>query len=291
MPMHTTSRLAGAALFGALLCVGCAHPTYSPYGYGGYGGYGPTYAPGYAPSYAQPQYLGPSNGPTYVPQSTPSAGSPTPLSKPPTTNSPLNLRPNPTSPSDTDAPSFNPNPPGSNRPVPNPRDPLDELNGSNPGASAALPRSAPTTAQLPTFERGGLAAAAPPVVADIVQTSGGAEPDPFEAPSRLPTDLDANPMGPPAEENALYQYDGQTYKWLKGTVDYDALSRTWSLIYNLKPEISDRYGGSFTLSAHPDLAAFQSGDVVLIEGLVDPKAKDATGRPIYTITKVTGPLR
>jgi hypothetical protein len=188
---------------------------------------------------------------------------------------------------------FNPNPPnsGGNRLVPPGRDPIDELNSSGPGAGASLPTTGTTTAQLPTFERGGLAASAPPVVADIVQTSGGTEPDPFEPPSRLPTDLDANPMGTPAAENTPYQYDGQTYKWLKGTVDYDALSRTWSIIYNMTPDISDKYGGSFVLSAHPDLESFQTGDVVLIEGAIDGRSKDPTGRPIYTVTKVTGPLR
>jgi hypothetical protein len=106
----------------------------------------------------------------------------------------------------------------------------------------------------------------------------------------LPTELDANPMNTATPETTPYQYDGQTYKWLKGVVDYDALTKTWSIIYNLTPDMTDKYGGSFILSAHPDLASFQSGEVVLIEGVIDPRAKDPTGRPIYTVTKVTGPF-
>lgn len=288
MPMLATSRMVGAVLCAGLLCVGCAHPTYSPYGYG-YGQYGPAY-PSYGPSGPAPQYLGPGTGPTYVPQSVPSSGSPTPLTNPPS-NGTLNMRPGPASPSDTDAPSFNPNPNSGSRPVPPGRDPLDDLNNANPGAGASLPIRGSTTAQLPTFERGGLAAAAPPVVADIVQTSGN-EPDPFETPmpSRLPTELDANPMNAPPPETTPYQYDGQTYKWLKGAIDYDPLTKTWSIIYNMTPDLSDKYGGSFILSGHPDLASFQGGEIVIVEGGVDPRAKDSTGRPIYSVTKVTGPL-
>ncbi len=287
MPSIAAIRILSAVLTVGLFCAGCAHPTYSPYGYGA----GPMYGPNYGPTYPAPSYMGPGVGPTYVPQTlSPSSGSPTPLTNPSGNNNPLNLRTNPSSPSDTDAPSFNPNPPNTgNKLVPPGQDPdLDLLNNSKPGAS--LPAGNINTAKLPAFERGGLAAAAPPVVADIVQTGAAAEPDPFEAPSRLPTDPAANPMGEAVPENSPYQYDGQDYKWLKGVLDYDPLTKTWSIIYSLTPNPKDKHGGSFVLGAHPDLGALQTGDIVLLEGVIDPLAKDSTGRPIYTVTKVTGPL-
>lgn len=275
-----TVRCCLAVLWTGLCCVGCAHPTYSPYG----PGYG--YGPSYGPTYPAPQYMGPSTGPTYVPQGTPSTGSPTPITNPPSNNNPLNLR-SPSTPPSNDAPMFNPNP--NTGTVPPGRDPLDDLNSANPGASLSLPNS--NTAKLPVFERGGLAATAPPVVADVVKTVSGSDTDPFfEAPSRLPVETNASPMGVTEPDRSPYQYDGQSYKWLKGAVDYDDKTQTWSIIYDLTPDPSDKYGGSFTITAHPDLANFQIGDIALLEGTIDPKQLDPTGRPIYTVTKVTGPL-
>lgn len=231
--------------------------------------------------------MGPSTGPTYVPQSTPSSGSPTPINSPPASNNsnPLNLRPS--TPPSNDAPLFNPNP--NTGTVPPGRDPLDDLNNANPGAS--LPQGSSNMAKLPVYEQGGLAAAAPPVVADVVQTVSGKEADPFfETPARLPLETNASPMGTSAPDREPYQYDGQAYKWLKGAVDYDDKTQTWSIIYDLTPDPSDKYGGSFVITAHPDLGNFQIGDIALLEGTIDPKQLDATGRPTYNITKVTGPL-
>ncbi|MDP1798672.1 MAG: hypothetical protein Q8K78_14355 [Planctomycetaceae bacterium] len=269
-----------AVLTVGLCGVGCAHRTYSPYGYGN------PYGPSYAPAYAAPQYIGPGTGPTYVPQNVPqSSGSPTPITNPPTNNNPPNWR-TPTNPPSNDAPPFINDP---NKTVPPGRDPIDELNNAAPGAS--LPTTNTNTAKLPVYERGGLADAAPPVIADIVQPVAGTEADPFfETPSRLPANPEATPMGVPEPDRTPYQYDGQSYKWLKGTVDYDDKTQTWSIIYNLTPDASDKYGGSFVISPHPDLASFQIGDIALLEGVIDPKQLDASGKPIYTITKVTGPL-
>ncbi len=270
-----------AVLWTGLCGFGCAHPTYSPYG-PGYGS-----GPNYGPTYPAPSYMGPTPGPTYVPQPGPSMGSPTPLTNPPANNNPLNLR-TPSTPPNNDAPLFNPSP-NTGGTVPPGRDPLDDLNNANPGAS--LPQNNSNMAKLPVFERGGLAAAAPPVVADVVQTVSGSNTDPFfEAPSRLPVETNASPMGTPEPDRSPYQYDGQSYKWLKGAVDYDDKTQTWSIIYDMTPDPGDKYGGSFAITAHPDLGNFQVGDIALLEGTIDPKQLDATGRPIYTVTKVTGPL-
>lgn len=268
------------------LCfAGCAHTTYSPYGPGYGSGYG--YGPSYGPSYMAPQYLGPGTGPTYVPQSTPSSGSPTPITSPPANNSnPLNLRTPSNPPPTNDAPLFNPNPPGGT--VPPGRDALDDLNNANPGAS--LPQENSNVAKLPVYERGGLAAAAPPVVAEVQTVSGNKEDPFFEAPSRLPAELDASPMGTSEPDRSPYQYDGQAYKWLQGAVDYDDKTQTWSIIYDLTPDPTDKYGGSFVITPHPDLGNFQIGDIALLEGTIDTTQKDPSGRLIYDVKKVTGPL-
>lgn len=272
-----TKRCFMAVLWTGLCCAGCAHPTYSPYGYGN--GYGPSYGP----TYPAPQYMGPGVGPTYTPQSVPpTTGSPTPLTNPPTNRDPIQWKQPATSPSN-DAPLFNNDP--NKGTVPPGRDPLDDLNNANPGAS--LPQGNMNTAKLPVYEKGGLAAAAPPVIADVVQTVGGTAADPFfEAPSRLPPTTDATPMN----TESMYGHDGQSHKWLKGAVDYDDKTQTWSIVYDLNPPASDKFGGSLVITPHVDLGNLQIGDFALLEGTIDPKDRDANGRQIYTVTKVTGPL-
>lgn len=270
--------LSGSALL--LTLVGCHHYGYQPYGYG----YGPTYAP-------QPQYYGPSGGypagGTYVPQ-TITPASPTPIT--PTPNSGTSPTPTwrPNTTNENNAPTFNRNPDDPGR-VPPARDLGDDFPG-NPGASRA-PTTNNATAGLPTFERGGLAAAAPPAVTAEIVPSGNrvVSEDPFGAtsPARLPTDLDSQPMPPNAAKPLNpYEFDRQGYKWLRGVIDYDDLTQTWSIVYNLTPDATDPYAGSLIVSPHPDLGQLQRGDIVLLEGRIDQKLKDRTGKPIYTITKV-----
>jgi len=88
-----------------------------------------------------------------------------------------------------------------------------------------------------------------------------------------------------------YDHDARGYRWLRGKLDYDALSQTWSIIYSLNPGRDDRYGGSFTLGSHPDFRRFASGDVVLIEGQVDDATRNpSNGKPVYRPSKLFGPL-
>lgn len=269
--------LAASALL--LVVTGCHPYGYQPYGYGNGYGYGPTYAP--QPQYYSPGGGSPSNG-IYVPQ-TISPASPTPITPTPSSPTPT-WRPGTTN--DNSAPTFNPNPDAGGR-VPPARDPGDDFPG-NPGASLT-PTTGNVTASLPTFERGGLAAAAPPALTAEIVPSGNkvVSNDPFESPARLPTDLDSQPM-PPAAAKPLnpYEFDRQGYKWLRGVIDYDELSETWSIVYNLTPDATDPYAGSLIVSPHPDLGKLARGDIVLLEGRIDDKLKDRSGKPIYTITKV-----
>jgi len=66
-------------------------------------------------------------------------------------------------------------------------------------------------------------------------------------------------------------------------IDYDETSRTWHMVYAASPDSNDRFGGSVTLVPDKRLQTLRDNDVVLIEGRLDPSAKDATGKPLYRV--------
>jgi hypothetical protein len=69
------------------------------------------------------------------------------------------------------------------------------------------------------------------------------------------------------------------YRWMVGRLDYSKVRQTWTLRF-ASVEEDDRYGGSVTLDNSGRMAAFQSGQLVRVEGqLVD--ADDTRPRPSY----------
>jgi hypothetical protein len=124
------------------------------------------------------------------------------------------------------------------------------------------------------------------VVANIQPASLRAE-DPFVQPAPLTTDHGAKPMpvtsSPPGEP---YAYDGNGFTWLKGIVDFDDETKTWSIIYALAPKPTDRFGGHFVLGPSEHLNQLHKGDLVLIAGEPHPTLKDR-GWPVYHVTKVS----
>lgn len=283
MPVITNAFRNACAAATLLALTGCYHYPYNPYH-----GYGPTYAPQYgAPAQPGP-YLSP-GGPTYIPQNitpgpgssgaptllTPTPGSPTPNWKPPQPSG------TGTGGSGSDAPTYQPNP---NREVPPGQDVDDFFKNSAP-SGAAKPGNQKTS-QLPVFSNSSLAASAPPAVMRVLPAAAQQSEDPFAEPGRLPAnDSSALPMNTPSLNP--YSFDGQAYTWVRGIVDFDDTTRTWSIVYNLTPDAADAYSGSFVLTAHPDLGTLQRGDVALLEGRIDPKQRDRTGKPLYAVTKVT----
>ncbi len=96
----------------------------------------------------------------------------------------------------------------------------------------------------------------------------------------MPRDVDQN--GSPSKPNP-YDYDRSGYTWLRGIVDYDEQNKTWNIVYNLKPDASDKYSGSMTI-VHDDLVSvLKTGDVVLVEGRVDLSTRDQLGKPLYIV--------
>jgi hypothetical protein len=237
-------------LLGVAMLAGCHM---SPYGPGYYNA-----GPMYGPTYSAPQYMQPTPGPVYTPQNLgpmpagPNLGSPTPINPSPTQSGPT-WRPDPNNSGlGNDAPPFKPN----NGVVP---DPLDPDFSAPPGA-ANVPRATPIS----------------PVAGTAPAMFPGNDADPFEAPK---------PVLKPAGSSSPYAYDGDNYTFIKGIVDYDAGSQTWSVIYDLQPK--DKFGGSFIFSPHPQLQNLKPGDLVLAKGRVDPGRTDVRGKPLYEVSTLT----
>jgi hypothetical protein len=93
------------------------------------------------------------------------------------------------------------------------------------------------------------------------------------------------PLLKPAGGQTPYSFDGENYTFVKGIVDYDPASQTWSIIYDLQPR--DKFGGSFIFAAHPQLQNLKPGDLVLAKGRVDPGRTDARGKPLYEVGTLT----
>lgn len=81
-----------------------------------------------------------------------------------------------------------------------------------------------------------------------------------------------------------YDYDRVRLSWIRGTIDHDEQTDTWNVIYSVRPEPRDEFGGSLTVTGRPELfRALESGDVVLAEGTVDRTTVDPLGKPVYRV--------
>lgn len=80
-----------------------------------------------------------------------------------------------------------------------------------------------------------------------------------------------------------YAYDAENYRWLRGVVDYRSEDGSWNIIYDLQPPADDPYGGSLRLIDDGKLDGLKSGDVVLVQGHVDPESPDPRGKPQYRV--------
>jgi hypothetical protein len=272
MPPFTRFHAACATL---LLSAGCYGPMYSqPYGYPTYPGQ-PAGTPYYPGGTVAPggTILGPGSGtPTFDGSGAGSSGG----------NAPLYNSGSGAGGTDT-----------SNRPVPNYDDPRsggpyytnpnstsgqpgstarDRL-GNVPGDLEPHPAAGGNTGSSPT---GGFDAGNPG--------------DAFEK----PIDTNANPISLSREVTSAatprYGYDSTGHAWLQGVVSFDPQDRTWGIVYSVNPDAQDPFAGYLTLAHDPRLSTLHDGDVVRLDGQVDPVARDHFGRATYLVSRIT-PVR
>jgi hypothetical protein len=83
-----------------------------------------------------------------------------------------------------------------------------------------------------------------------------------------------------------YKFDRQTFRWLRGVVDYDDEAKTWNIIYSLRPDPKDKFGGSIALLGADRFGTLNNNDVVLVEGGVDVDHLDAFGKPQFRVDRL-----
>ena len=252
--------------------IGCQ--TYAPYGMGGYpGGIYSTPPTGYGPQLGAPS-------PTVFP-GVPAYGTPAVPGDSQTLRSPFGNAQS----SQSDAPPFNSISDGIPKRVPDPihLDPED--------SEKILPAGSKSESPFGNSEASIVPAKGGPRLASLEFDSSNEIDNGFVTP--IPVTIDSENIAPFGHDTELlspYDYDRKNYQWLRGKVDFDENDQSWHIIYSLKPDQTDRFGGSITLIDHPDLNKLQNDDVVLLEGKVDSDSPDRSGKVKYRIEKLFGPL-
>jgi hypothetical protein len=83
-----------------------------------------------------------------------------------------------------------------------------------------------------------------------------------------------------------YLYDHDRHSWLRGVAHYDEFSESWRIVYSRDTADEDDYGGSLTMTGHPDLDKLRDNETILVEGIVDPNRPDRFGKPTYRVRKI-----
>jgi hypothetical protein len=84
-----------------------------------------------------------------------------------------------------------------------------------------------------------------------------------------------------------YAYDTAGHRWLQGVVSYDPRDKSWGIVYSIDPQPNDPHAGYLTLVNDPRLAALKDGDVVRLDGQIDPTRLDFSNRPSYAVQQIT----
>jgi hypothetical protein len=116
----------------------------------------------------------------------------------------------------------------------------------------------------------------------VVEQDPHLMPIPVQTVSAAETEEGASVAGQPNK----YDHDRESFAWLRGVVDFDEEDGTWNIIYDIKPEAEDRFGGSMTLITDDRFQSLQDQDVVLVEGFVDAKHRDRLGKPAYRVERL-----
>ena len=80
---------------------------------------------------------------------------------------------------------------------------------------------------------------------------------------------------------------GQGHRWLQGVVNHDPRDGTWGIIYDIEPDAHDPHAGYLTIAQHSQVQGLQDGQIVRLEGQVDPVERDRFGRATYLVSRVS----
>lgn len=168
-------------------------------------------------------------------------------------------------------------------PVRNPLPPQESIPAAPPVEDFAMPiqRQAmpPNTTPPPVNSQDDpFAIPSAPPQGEAARPAG--EDSPFAAP------LDFSVQKPVSESASVFGHHPE-YQWLRGVVSKDPGTGTWSVVFNDAPGPNDELAGHVTLAQSPALGKLKDGDIVEIQGQLDPVVKDPLGKPVYLIAELS----
>lgn len=137
----------------------------------------------------------------------------------------------------------------------------------------------PTIEDVPAIETSNL----PPFDLTIPQQTASVSNEPISQIGYSESQPASRPE-PPAN---AYGHEEGAFGWLRGVVNKDPADGSWTITYNVNPDLFDDFAGHFTLANNPRLEGLADGDVVLIEGEVSPIENDRFGKPVYEIRSIS----
>ncbi|WP_437201090.1 hypothetical protein [Planctomicrobium sp. SH664] len=113
-----------------------------------------------------------------------------------------------------------------------------------------------------------------------------AEADPFSAaPGRLEPEGAAPIFAhkiPAQELEPFGRHPEMT--WVRGIVSKEPQDGTWGIVYDETPDSEDKLAGHVALAPSPELDKLKNGDIVEIQGRIDPVMHDRLGKPVYVVS-------
>jgi hypothetical protein len=76
------------------------------------------------------------------------------------------------------------------------------------------------------------------------------------------------------------------FRWVQGIVEYDKTQRSWHLIYDLEPAVTDTLGGEITLDGRLPLTESDNGRLIRVSGQFDPSRLDRLNKPVYRVSRL-----
>lgn len=164
----------------------------------------------------------------------------------------------------------------------------------------AFPESQPMNNAIDINSANEIPAVAPgnsfPPAGEIPPVNSGA--DPFKSPVPSPS-INSTPPAMPAFDNIsnirtqkpvlgetkVFAHDSN-YAWLRGVVSHDKPTDTWSIVYSDNPSTEDKYAGHLSFATSPFLSNMKEGEIVEVQGEIDPIIKDPLGKPLYLVTQL-----
>ena len=100
------------------------------------------------------------------------------------------------------------------------------------------------------------------------------------------TQVRAGSVVPASAVADKYGYDAESYKWLKGVIEFNPKLQIWHLTYSQNPDDNDQFGGEVTLKNTAHFKYLRNGEAVRVEGQFDSQQVDRLGKPVYEVARI-----